>query len=54
MDKINQIKTGPQEREIPNGTACTKGAVLQPLRSRTGFQGVRRCETVLQEGFDWR
>ena len=22
--------------------------------TRTGFQGVRSCETVLQERFDWR
>ena len=31
-----------------------KGAILQLPRTQTGFRGVRGCETVLQERFDWR
>ena len=36
----------------PDVVAQTSGFATP--RTRTGFQGVRSCETVLQERFDWR
>ena len=35
-------------------TDCTKERFHNTPGAPTGFQGFRRCETVLQERFDWR
>ena len=64
-DQVNQL-VGASETDPDMGfmgrlmALCSlKNAVAQRSgfatpRPRTGFQGFRRCETVLQERFDWR
>ena len=39
--------------ESPPGPVAQRSGFATP-RPRTGFQGVRRCETVLQEKCEWR
>ena len=52
MDKSTGLKP-EHRRELPPGwVAQTSG--FATIRTRTGFQGFRGCEMVLQYGFDWR
>ena len=47
-------RTWPDYRLRPTPGSVAERSGFATLRPRTGLQGFRRCETVLQNGFDWR
>ena len=50
---VGPVRYGEAFERLNDGVAQRSGFATPP-RPRTSLQGFRRCETVLQEIFDWR
>ena len=53
VDKIKRTKTPEHRRKSPPGRVAQRSG-FATIRCLMWFQGLRRCETVLQHQFDWR